>query len=74
MVLLFWCWLTQVILDKRPLNECSSSSSTAELTDYILHPATVTMIVLFLMECDIVGNSQIFPTFCIMLSSIALLI
>jgi len=24
MVLLFWCWLTQVVLEKRPLNECSN--------------------------------------------------
>ena len=24
MVLLFWCRLTQVVLEKRPLNECSS--------------------------------------------------
>jgi len=23
MVLLFWCWLTQVLLDNRPLNECT---------------------------------------------------
>jgi len=22
----FWCWLTQVVLEKRPLNGCSSSS------------------------------------------------
>jgi len=21
----FWCWVTQVVLDKRPLNGCSSS-------------------------------------------------
>jgi len=28
MVLLFWCWLTQVVL-KKPLNECSSSSSSS---------------------------------------------
>jgi len=26
MVLLFWCRLTQIVLEKRPLNECSSSS------------------------------------------------
>jgi len=25
MVLLFWYWLTQVVLEKRPLNECSSN-------------------------------------------------
>ena len=24
----FWCWLTQVILQKRPLNSCSSSSTS----------------------------------------------
>jgi len=29
MVLLFWCRLTQVVLVKRPLNECSSSSRLA---------------------------------------------
>jgi len=23
MVLRFWCWLTQVVLEKRPLNGCS---------------------------------------------------
>ena len=27
LVLPFWCWLTQVVLEKRPLNGCSSSSS-----------------------------------------------
>jgi len=26
LVLPFWCWLTQVFLEKRPLNGCSSSS------------------------------------------------
>jgi len=26
MVLLFWCRLTQVVLENRPLNECSSKS------------------------------------------------
>ena len=25
----FWCWLTQVVLEKRPLNVCSSSSSSS---------------------------------------------
>jgi len=29
MVLLFWFWLTQVFLEKRQLNECSSSSSNS---------------------------------------------
>ena len=29
MVLLFWCRLTQVFVEKRPLNECSSSSSSS---------------------------------------------
>ena len=29
MVLLFWCWLTQVVLEKRPLNESSSSISSS---------------------------------------------
>jgi len=28
MILLFWCQLTQVVLQKRPLNECISSSSS----------------------------------------------
>jgi len=28
MVLLFWCWITRVVLEKRPLNECSSSNSS----------------------------------------------
>jgi len=28
LVLLFWYWLTQVVLEKRPLNGCCSSSST----------------------------------------------
>jgi len=26
--LIFWCWLIQVVLEKRPLNGCSSSSSS----------------------------------------------
>ena len=25
----FWCWLTQVVLEKRPLNGCNSSSSSS---------------------------------------------
>jgi len=29
MVLLFWCRLTYIVLEKRSLNECSSSSSTS---------------------------------------------
>ena len=29
LVLPFWCWLTQVVLEKRPLNGCSSSSSSS---------------------------------------------
>jgi len=34
----FWCWLTQVVLEKRPLNGCSSSSSTfcLELSPWLL--------------------------------------
>ena len=28
LVLPFWYWLTQVVLEKRPLNGCSSSSSS----------------------------------------------
>jgi len=32
--LLFWCRLTRVVLEKRPLNGCSSGSSTA-----VCHPA-----------------------------------
>jgi len=31
MVLLFWCRLTRVVLEKRPLNECSSSSTFGAL-------------------------------------------
>jgi len=27
LVLLFWYWLTQVVLEKRPLNGCNSSSN-----------------------------------------------
>jgi len=27
----FWCWLTQVVLEKRPLNACSSSSLLLKL-------------------------------------------
>jgi len=44
-VLPFWFWLTQVVLEKRPLNRCSSSSSSTgerrkfangrELIDYV---------------------------------------
>jgi len=30
LVLPFWYWLTQVVLEKRPLNRCSSSSSQRE--------------------------------------------
>ena len=33
MVLSFWCWLTQVALEKRLLNGCSSS---VVMTDYYL--------------------------------------
>jgi len=29
MVLLFWCWIPQVILEKRLLNECSSTSNSS---------------------------------------------
>ena len=29
LVLPFWYWLTQVVLEKRPLNGCSSSSSSS---------------------------------------------
>jgi len=29
LVLLFWYWLTQIVLEKRPLNGCSSSSSSS---------------------------------------------
>jgi len=36
-VLPFWYWLTQVIMKKRPLNGCSSSSSTSSC--YLLHYA-----------------------------------
>jgi len=32
LVLPFWFWLTQVVLEKRLLNWCSSSSSIAALT------------------------------------------
>jgi len=32
MVLLFWCQLTQVVLEKRPLNEYSTSSSSSSST------------------------------------------
>ena len=35
MVLLFCCWLTQVVLEKRPLNECSSSSSNRAMIYYM---------------------------------------
>jgi len=31
MVLLSWCRLTQVVLEKRPLNKCSSSSTSISL-------------------------------------------
>ena len=30
LVLLFWYWLTQVVLEKRPLNQCGSSSTEQE--------------------------------------------
>ena len=30
MFLLFWCWLTQVILEERPFNECSSSITLSD--------------------------------------------
>jgi len=33
MVLLFWCRLTQVVLEKWPLNECSSSSSSSSSSE-----------------------------------------
>jgi len=26
----FWCWLTQIVLEKRPLNGCRSSKSTEQ--------------------------------------------
>ena len=31
LVLPFWYWLTQLVLEKRPLNRCSSSSSSSML-------------------------------------------
>ena len=31
LVLLFWYWLIQVVLEKRPLNQCGSSSREQEL-------------------------------------------
>jgi len=31
MVLPFWYWLTQVVLEKRPLNGCSSRSSSSSI-------------------------------------------
>jgi len=34
MVLLFWRRLTQVVLEKRPLNECSSTSASIQ---YSIH-------------------------------------
>jgi len=35
MVLPFWCWITQVVLEKRPLNGCLLVSSRAELLGII---------------------------------------
>ena len=32
----FWYWHTQVVLEKRPLNECSSSSSSYHLNTQTL--------------------------------------
>ena len=37
----FWCQLTQVFLEKRPLNGCSSSSSNDRLTDHAAQSVTV---------------------------------
>jgi len=33
----FQCWLTQVVLEKRPLNRCSSSSSSSSSKDQQVH-------------------------------------
>jgi len=41
MVLLFWCWLTQVVLEKRPLNECRSSSSSSSSSSFTIKFVTV---------------------------------
>jgi len=35
LVLPFWYRLTQVVLEKRPLNGCSSSSSSSSSNDHI---------------------------------------
>ena len=40
LVLLFWCRLTQVVLEKRPLNGCSSSSEQQDTTFISLSPYT----------------------------------
>jgi len=32
----FWCRPTQVVLEKRPLNGCSSSNNSSSLTDWFL--------------------------------------
>ena len=37
-VLPFWYWLTQVVLEKRPLNECSNGSSSHPVADsFVAH-------------------------------------
>ena len=42
LVLPFWCWLAQVVMEKRPLNRCSSISSSSQwqyfLVFYYLRP------------------------------------
>jgi len=36
MVLPFWCWLTQVVLEKRPLNGRTNSRYISKYTTYIV--------------------------------------
>ena len=53
LVLPFWYWLTQVILEKRPLNGCSSSNSSSSANQGITLKSVVTVV--FSVDLNFLG-------------------